>query len=32
MFGRPNSLLNAAAPIGPSTMMSSAEAMRAGLP
>jgi hypothetical protein len=27
-FGRPNSLLNAAPPIGPSIMMSSAEAMR----
>ena len=32
MPGRPNSLLNAAAPIGPSSMMSSADAMRAGRP
>jgi hypothetical protein len=32
MLGRPNSLLKAAPPMGPSSMMSSAEAMRAGLP
>jgi hypothetical protein len=32
MPGRPNSLLNAAAPIGPSSMMLSAEAIRAGRP
>src|SRR6266536_4374690 len=32
MFGRPNSLLNDAPPIGPSSMMSSADAMRSGLP
>ena len=29
-FGRPNSLLNAAAPTGPSSMMSSGDAMRVG--
>ena len=32
MLGRPNSLLNAAAPIGPSSMISSAEAIRSGRP
>ena len=31
-LGRPNSLLNAAAPIGPSSMIDSAEAMRPGRP
>ncbi len=31
-FGRPNSLLNDAAPMGPSSMIDSAEAMRSGLP
>jgi hypothetical protein len=32
VLGRPNSLLKAAAPKGAAIMMSSAEAMRAGLP
>ena len=32
MPGRPNSLLNDAAPIGPSSMIESAETMRSGLP
>ena len=30
-FGRPNSLLNDAAPIGPSSMICNGEAIRAGL-
>jgi hypothetical protein len=32
MFGRPNSLLNEAAPIGPSSMICSGLAMRSGRP